>query len=187
MSVSDSANLAVHDDSAGGLSGSGAPENGPRADGQGDAALSWLERVLDDVLALRREGPSRWVTHARRLLGFTEIDDVLSRIETGERSDMLAAVARALDIRFEFNGLENLATVGDRPVIVFGNHPIGSGTVLGMSLLLKDRFSDHRIIAHRYMKFIRVFAEKMIPVDSFRSTSPISLIGSECNGSGRLR
>ena len=115
------------------------------------------------------------MTHARRLLGFTEIDDVLSKIETGERSDMLAAVAKALDIRFVFNGLENLATVGDRPVIVFGNHPIGSGNVLGMSLLLTNRFSDHRIIGHRYMKSVRVFSEKMIPVDPFRSTSPINL------------
>ena len=127
------------------------------------------------MLALRRQDPSRWVAQARRLLGLTEIDDVLSRIETGERPDMMAAVAEALDIRFVFNGLENLATVGDRPVIVFGNHPIGSGNVLGMSLLLTERFSDHRIIGHRYMKFIRAFAEKMIPVDPFRSTSAINL------------
>jgi putative hemolysin len=154
MSVSESANPAIHDD---------------------PAALHWLERVLDDMLALRRQHPSRWVTHARRLLGLTEIDDVLSRIEAGERSNMMAAVAQALDIRFVFNGLKNLAAIGDRPVIVFGNHPIGSGNVLGMSLLLTERFSDHRIIGHRYMKFIRAFAEKMIPVDPFRSTSAINL------------
>jgi hypothetical protein len=115
------------------------------------------------------------VTQARRLLGFTEIDDVLSRIETVEGSNMSAAVAKALDIRFAFNGLENLATVGDRPVIVFGNHPLGSGNVLGMSVLLTERFSDHRIIGHRYMKCARVFAEKMIPVDPFHSTAPINL------------
>jgi hypothetical protein len=41
----------------------------------------------------------RWVMHARRLLGFTEIDDVLSRVETVEGSNMSAAVAKALDIR----------------------------------------------------------------------------------------
>jgi hypothetical protein len=48
------------------------------------AELNWLERALDDVLARRQEDPSRWVMHARRLLGFTEIDDVLSRVETVE-------------------------------------------------------------------------------------------------------
>jgi putative hemolysin len=175
MSVSESAVPAIHDDPAGALSASGAPEDGTRADVSGGAALSWLERVFDEVLAPRGQFPSPWVSHARRLLRFTEIDDVLSKAETGERSDMLAAVAQALDIRFVFNGLENLATVGDRPVIMFANHPIGSGSVLGMSLLMTERFSDHRIIGHRYMKFIRVFSEKLIPVDPFRSTSAINL------------
>jgi putative hemolysin len=175
MTVSDSANPAIHDDPARALSKNGASENGPRVDGQRGATLNWLERALDDVLAPRQEDPSRWVTRARRLLGFTEIDDVLSRVETGEGSNMSAAVAKALDIRFAFNGLENLATVGDRPVIVFGNHPLGSGNVLGMSVLLTERFSDHRIIGHRYMKCARVFAEKMIPVDPFHSTAPINL------------
>jgi putative hemolysin len=175
MTVSYSASPDIHDDPARALSKNGAPENGPRADGQGGPALNWLERALDKVLAPRQEDPSRWVTHARRLLGFTEIDDVLSRIETVEGSNMSAAVAKALDIRFAFNGLENLATVGDRPVIVFGNHPLGSGNVLGMSVLLTERFSDHRIIGHRYMKCARVFAEKMIPVDPFHSTAPINL------------
>src|SRR5271170_4178288 len=176
MSVSESAGPAVHDvPAAGALCEGGTPEHGPRADGSGGAELSWLERAFDDMLALRRQDSPRWVTHARRLLGFTEIDDVLSGVEAGERADMMAAVAEALDIRFVFNGLENLSGVGDRPVIVFANHPIGTGSVLGMSLLLTNRFSDHRIIGHRYMKFIRAFAEKMIPVDPFRRTSAINL------------
>jgi putative hemolysin len=173
MSLLESADPAIQNDPEA-LSG-GAPETGPRAEGAGAAEHSWLERALDDMLALRRQDPSRWVAQARRLLGLTEVDDVLSRIETGERPDMMAAVAEAMDIRFVFNGLENLAGIGDRPVIVYGNHPIGSGNVLGMSLLLTQRFSDHRMIGHRYMKFIRAFAEKMIPVDPFRSTSAINL------------
>jgi putative hemolysin len=175
MSVSESAIPGIDGDPAGALSASGAPEDATCTDGSGGAALSWLERVLDDVLALRGQHPSPWATHARALLGLTEIDDVLSRIETGDRADMLAAVAQAFDIRFVFNGLENLATVGDRPVIMFANHPIGTGSVLGMSLLMTDRFSDHRIIGHRFMKFIRVFSEKLVPVDPFRSTSAINL------------
>ena len=175
MSVSESGVPAIDDDTAGALSESGLPEGGPHAGGSGGAALSWLERTFDEVLAPRGQHPSPWVTHARRLLRFTEIDDVLSKIETGEHSDMLAALAQALDIRFVFNGLENLATIGDRPVIMFANHPIGSGSVLGMSLLMTDCFSDHRIIGHRFMKFIRVFSEKLVPVDPFRSTSAINL------------
>jgi putative hemolysin len=115
------------------------------------------------------------VALAQRLLSFTELDDLLSKIETGGNADLLTAVAEAVDIRFAFNGLENLKMVGDRPVIVFGNHPIGSGNVLGMLLLLANNFSDHRIVGHRYMKFIPAFAEKMIPVDPFRSSSPINL------------
>jgi putative hemolysin len=171
MSVSESANPAIPDDPA--VAPSEGGEDRPRTDG--GAALSWLERVLDEVLVPRGQHPSSWVTQVRRLLGLTEIEDVLSKIEDGERGEMLAAVAKAFDIRFEVNGLENLATVGDRPVIVFANHPIGTGSVLGMSLLLTERFSDHRIIGHRFMKFIRVFSEKLVPVDPFRSTSTTNL------------
>ena len=162
----------VANDRADPLTGSGPLEISPRTD---QRSLGWVERAFDDMLELRRRTPSRWVAFAQRLLSFKELDDLLSEIETGGRPDVLMALAEALDIRFVFNGLENLATVGDRPVIVFANHPIGSGNVLGMSLLLTNRFSDHRIIGHRYMKFIRVFADKMIPVDPFRSTSAINL------------
>ncbi len=173
MSLLESADPAVRNEPK--ARSGGAPETGPRAEGAGGAELSWLERALDDMLALRRQDPPRWIAQARRLLGLTEVDDVLSAIESGDRPDMMAAVAEAMDIRFVFDGLENLAGIGDRPVIVFGNHPIGSGNVLGMSLLLTQRFPDHRIIGHRYMKFIRAFAEKMIPVDPFHPTSAINL------------
>jgi putative hemolysin len=175
MSMSDSANPAVDDD-ARARAGRGTPGQDPGAGEQSGPARGWIERALDSMLALRgQDHPSRSVALAQRLLSFTELDDLLSKIETGGRSDLLTAVAEALDIGFEFNGLENLKMVGDRPVIVFGNHPIGSGNVLGMLLLLANNFSDHRIVGHRYMKFVPAFAEKMIPVDPFRSSSPINL------------
>jgi putative hemolysin len=174
MSMSDSANPAVRDGPRA-RAGGGPPEQDPGAGEQSGPALGLIERALDNMLALRRQDPSRWVALAQRLLSFTELDDLLSKIETGGHADLLTAVAEALDIRFTFNGLENLKMVGDRPVIVFGNHPIGSGNVLGMLLLLANNFSDHRIVGHRYMKFIPAFAEKMIPVDPFRSSSPINL------------
>jgi putative hemolysin len=174
MSMPDSVNPAVHDGPRA-LAGGGTPEQAPGAGEHGGPALGLIERALDNMLAVRRQDPSRWVAFAQRVLSFTELDDLLSKIETGGRADLLTAVAETLDIRFTFNGLENLKMVGDRPVIVFGNHPIGSGNVLGMLLLLANNFSDHRIIGHRYMKFIPAFAEKMIPVDPFRSSSPINL------------
>jgi putative hemolysin len=174
MSMSDSANPAVRDDPRA-LAGGGTPGQSPGAGEQSGPAPGLIERALDSMLALRRQDPSRWVALAQRLLSFTELDDLLSKIETGGHADLLTAVAQAVDIRFTFNGLENLKMVGDRPVIVFGNHPIGSGNVLGMLLLLANNFSDHRIVGHRYMKFIPAFAEKMIPVDPFRSSSPINL------------
>ena len=90
MSVTESAIPA--DDHAGALSESGAPEGGACADAA--VPLGWLERVLDDVLPLRGQHPSPWATRAQRLLRLTEIDDVLSTIETGPRADMPAAVLR---------------------------------------------------------------------------------------------
>ena len=107
MSVSESAIPAIHDDPRA-LAGGGTPEQDPGASEQSGPALGLIERALDNMLALRRQDPSRWVTLAQRLLSFTELDDLLSKIETGGRSDLLTALAQAVDIRFTFNGLENL-------------------------------------------------------------------------------
>jgi putative hemolysin len=144
------------------------------AAGKKRVGSSAIERALDNVLARGGQAP-QWVRQTRRLLRFDELDDVLSRTESGKLSDRLTALAAALEINYEFNGLEHLEQVGDRPVIVFGNHPIGSGNVVGMSLLLSNRFADHRIIGHRFMKFIDAFSEKMIPVDPFSSASALNL------------
>jgi hypothetical protein len=57
MTVSNSANPAIHDDPARALSKNGAPEHGPRVDGRGGTELNWLERALDDLLAPRQEDP----------------------------------------------------------------------------------------------------------------------------------
>jgi putative hemolysin len=167
--------LSNSDDSSCALTESGAPNAGRCSDRQGSTNLGWVERALDDMLARRRQNPSRWMTLAQRLLCFDELDDVLSKIEIGARADWATALAAALDIRYSFNGLENLQMVGDRPVILFGNHPIGSGNVVGMCVLLANHFSDHRIIGHRYMKFTPSLSEKLIPVDPFRSMSAINL------------
>src|SRR5215813_1430670 len=116
------------------------PQNGAAdivqpAEGKKRVGSNAIERALDNVLARGARAP-QWVRQARRLLRFDELDDVLSSAESGKLSDRLTALAAALEINYEFNGLEHLEQVGDRPVIVFGNHPIGSGNVVGMSLLL---------------------------------------------------
>jgi Acyltransferase len=167
--------LSNSDDSSCMLTKSGAPNSGQRADERSGTNLRWVERALDNMLVRRRQNASRWMTLAQRLLSFDELDDVLSKIEIGARADWATTLAAALDIRYSFNGLENLQMIGDRPVILFGNHPIGSGNVVGMCVLLANHFSDHRIIGHRYMRFTPSLSEKMIPVDPFRSMSPINL------------
>ena len=141
------------------------PAGGPLAAGRTvgnrtGAGLDWLEQAVGNMLA--RQNLSGWETLARRLFSFAELDELVARIETGAHSDRLAALAGALDIRFSFNNLENLETVGDRPVILFGNHPTGGGNVLGMSLLLANRFPDHRILGNRHFKLMPSLSDKMI-------------------------
>ncbi len=167
MSSSESRNAA------GMVAESAAPD--PRADERSGDNRGVVERTLDEMLTSGTRAPSRWMTLARRMLSFDTLDNVLATVGTGERSERLAALARAFDITYVFNGLENLDNIGDRPVIVFGNHPIGSGNVIGICLLLARRFTDHRIIGHRFMKFIPSLADKMIPVDPFRSASSMNL------------
>jgi putative hemolysin len=171
MSLSSSANPAMrYAHSAG-----GALAAGSYADNRAGAGLDWLEQALRNMLARHRRNLSGWESLARRLFSFAELDELVTKIETGVHSDRLAALAGALDVRFTFEGLENLETVGDRPVILFGNHPTGGGNVLGMSLLLANRFPDHRILGNRHFKLIPSLSEKMIPVDPFCSASAMNL------------
>jgi hypothetical protein len=144
----------------------------PVYDGTG---LDRLERAFRNMLVRQRHNLSRGETLARRLFSFTELDELVAKVETDAHSGPMAALAAALDVRFTFKGLENLDTVGDRPVILFGNHPTGGGNVLGMSLLLENRFPDHRILGNRHFKTITSLSEKMIPVDPFCSTSAMNL------------
>jgi putative hemolysin len=144
----------------------------PVYDGTG---LDRLERAFRNMLVRQRHNLSQGETLARRLFSFAELDELVAKVETGAHSGRMAALAAALDVRFTFNGLENLEMVGDRPVILFGNHPTGGGNVLGMSLLLENRFPDHRILGNRHFKTITSLSERMIPVDPFCSTSALNL------------
>lgn len=170
MSLSSSANPAMRY----ALSTGGTLAAGRHAGNRTGAGLDWLEQALRNILARHRQSLSGWETLARRLFSFAELDELVAKIETGVHSDRLAALAGALDLRFTINGLENLETVGDRPVILFGNHPTGGGNVLGMSLLLSNRFPDHRILGNRHFKLIPSLSEKMIPVDPFCSASAMN-------------
>jgi putative hemolysin len=109
---------------------------------------------------------------AQRLLSFTELENLLATIRPDAPQRQLAD---ALGVRFEFKGLENLAAAGDRPVILFANHPTGGGNVLGMSVLLADHFSDYRILGNQHMRFVPHLSETLIPVDPFRSGAAINM------------
>jgi putative hemolysin len=137
----------------------------------------WLEGLLFGRLVGPQRDAGRATAVARRLLGFTRLNNLLAQAGAGagEQRCRLAALAQALDLRIEFEGLEHLAAAADRPIILFGNHPTGGGNVLGMSLLLANRFSDYRILGNRHMKFLSSLSDSMIAVDPFRSDSPMNL------------
>jgi len=157
------------------LSAGGTLAASRRAPAHDGAGLDWLEQAFRNMLVRHRNNLSRGETLARRLLSFAEFDELVAKVETGAHSGRVAALAKALDVRFTFNGLQNLEMVGDRPVVLFGNHPTGGGNVLGMSLLLENRFPDHRILGNRHFKSMTSLSEKMIPVDPFCSTAALNL------------
>jgi putative hemolysin len=135
----------------------------------------WLEDAIYSKLVCRVPNVSPAVALAQRIFSFKPFNDLISQIERYERPRQLQALADALDLRFAFNGLENLKLVGDRPVVVFANHSTGGGNVLGMSLLLSNHFADHRILGNRHMKFLPSLSDKLIPVDPFNSSAAVNL------------
>jgi putative hemolysin len=135
----------------------------------------WLQEALYNKLVCRDAKLPPLAALAQRLLSFTELNDLVSKIETYAHPCRLTALADALDVRFEFNGLDNLKPIGDRPVVLFGNHPTGGGNVLGMSILLAKHFPDYRILGNRHMKFLPALADRMIPVDPFFSSATVNL------------
>ena len=134
-----------------------------------------FKRVLLGALARRDRQPSRLAALARRYLGIAEFNDLISSVEASGRTDELAALAEAVGVRFDFKGLENLASIGSRPVVLFANHPTGGGNVLGLSLLLARQFPAHRILGNQHMRFLRSLARNMIAVDPFCSTAAVNL------------
>ncbi len=157
-----------------GLSSSGGPAPGnPQASGR--ANRNWLQSALANTLASHGDDTPAWAALAQRIFGFAELNALVSSVEASGRPDGLAALAEALQIHYEFNGLENLKSIGDRPVVLFANHPTGGGNVLGLSILLDSQFPDYRILGNQHMKFMRSLSQKMIPVDPFCSTAALNL------------
>jgi hypothetical protein len=139
------------------------------------ANRNWLQAAFASTLTSRGDGTPGWAALAQRTFGFAELNNLVSAVELSGRSDGLAALAEALDIRSEFNGLENLKSVGSRPVVLFGNHPTGGGNVLALTILLASQFPDYRILGNQHMKFMRSMSEKMIAVDPFCSSAALNL------------
>ena len=151
----------------------GSPPGNPQASGR--ANPNWLQAALADTLANRGDDTPAWVSLAQRVFGFAELNEIVSSVEASGRPDGLTALAEALQIQYEFNGLENLKSIGTRPVVLFANHPTGGGNVLGLSILLASQFPDYRILGNRHMKFLGSLSQKMIPVDPFCSTAALNL------------
>jgi len=172
MTASGAAHEAVGDRRSFALIADGVPARGIDRDA-GNHGL--FKRVLFGALARRDRQPSRLAAMARRYLGIAEFNDLISSVEASGRSDELAALAEAVGVRFAFKGLENLRSIGSRPVVLFANHPTGGGNVLGLSLLLERQFPAYRILGNQHMKFLRSLARNMIAVDPFCSTAAVNL------------
>ena len=172
MTTSGAAHEAIGDRRSFALIADGMPARGTDRDA-GNHGL--FKRVLLGALARRDRQPSRLAALARRYLGIAEFNDLISSVEASGRTDELAALAEAVGVRFDFKGLENLASIGSRPVVLFANHPTGGGNVLGLSLLLARQFPAHRILGNQHMKFLRSMARNMIAVDPFCSTAAVNL------------
>jgi len=141
----------------------------PQASGRSNR--NWLKAALANMLASRGDETPAWAALAQRIFGFAELNELVSSVEASGPPDGLAALAEALQIRYEFSGLENLKSIGTRPVVLFANHPTGGGNVLGLTILLASQFPDYRILGNRHMKFLGSLSQKMIPVDPFCSTA----------------
>src|ERR1700681_1042843 len=153
----------------------GTPYPLPRPSRPSGSNRGWLQHALAHRLTRHSGDASPWVARAQRLFGFAELNDLVSMVEASGRPDGPAALAEALQIRYEFEGLENLQSVGTRPVILFANHPTGGGNVLGMCILLANQFPDYRILGNQHMRFLRSLSQKMVPVDPFCSTATVNL------------
>jgi putative hemolysin len=145
---------------------------GPKSN---NAPRGWLRAMLVKMLQRRTTATRSWVTRLQRLVGLAELNELVAAVEATGRTDQFAALCEAMQLAYRFEGLENLKSVGDRPVILFANHPTGGGNVLGMCLLLASQFCDYRILGNQHMKFLRSLSQKMIAVDPFCSTATINL------------
>lgn len=147
----------------------------PDARERGEFRRAWKHTAFAKMLARRTADTSRLVTRVQRLLGLAELNELAAAVEASGRSDQITAFAEAMQISYRFEGLENLKSIGNRPVVLFANHPTGGGYVLSMCMLLEGQFSDYRILGNQHMKFLRALSQKMIPVDPFNSTATINL------------
>ena len=136
----------------------------------GRFALGLLKRALLGAVARRDRNSALLAALVRRFPGIAAFNDLISSVEASGRADQLVALAEAVGVRFAFEGRDNLAAVGTRPVVMFANHPTGGGNVLGLSLLLAEQFPDHRILGNQHMGFLRALSRKMISV-SIRSAA----------------
>jgi hypothetical protein len=139
------------------------------------AMLGRLRDGFVGRLTSRETDAARAVGLLQRLCGISEINDLLRMVEASGRVDQMSALGEALGVSFRFNGLDNLEAVANRPVVLYANHPMGGGNVLGMSVLLESRFPDYRMLGNRHFAFTQSFAEKLIPVDPFARTATTNI------------
>src|SRR5260370_17068872 len=112
----------------------GAPANGSAAFDRPGSFQDWLEDAVCNKLVDRTCKPSGLLGLAQRVLSFTELNDFIATIQPDTPPRQLAALARALDVRFAFKRLGHLPSVPNRPVILFGNNPTAAANAFRIPL-----------------------------------------------------
>ena len=139
------------------------------------ALLGQMRDRLVSKLTSRDTHSSPAISLLQRLCGVAEINELLRKVEASGRADPMTALGEALGVTFRFCGLDNLKTARTRPVVLYANHPMGGGNVLGMAVLLENQFRDYRMLGNRHFSFAQSLAEKLIPVDPFCRTAAVNL------------
>ena len=139
------------------------------------ALLGQMRDRLVSKLTSRDTHSSPAISLLQRLCGVAEINELLRKVEASGRADPMTALGEALGVTFRFRGLDNLKAAGTRPVVLYANHPMGGGNVLGMAVLLENQFRDYRMLGNRHFTFAQSLAEKLIPVDPFSRTAAVNL------------
>ena len=96
-----------------------------------------------------------------RALGITEMRRIFS--ESAHEENPFAGVARRLDLKIEFDGVEGKVPEKG-PVVFVANHPFGGADAMALNSLMREHRSDMKMLANEEAILLDGMKEWMIPV-----------------------